>query len=202
MKIVIMGSHGTGKTTLAKRLLGYLRDNYEFKIEKVSRVNNGQTTQLQKSFGRLHWVYLPETPFEATQRGFTMNKETSLESEFWMIAKQVELELKSAPWVADKCLIDMLAYARYFFSEQIEFLKVIEDICRRNISYDLVFYLPSGDFPIPDDGLRETDPGFQQSIDNIIKQIFADLKIAFHELPEGRDLRFETAKAIIAEHII
>lgn len=201
MKIVILGSHGTGKTTLAKRLLGYLRDNYEFKIEKISHVKDNQVILLEKTFGRLHWVYLPETPFEATQHGFSMNKETSLESEFWMIAKQIELEMRSAPWVADKCLIDMLAYARYFFADQPHFLKIIEDICLRNINYDLVFYLPSNEFPIEDDGLRLTDRDFQLSIDNIIKQIFADLSIPYQQLPEGRDLRFEKAKAIIAEHI-
>ncbi|MEI8361348.1 MAG: ATP-binding protein [bacterium] len=201
MKIVVLGSHGTGKTTLSKRLLGYLRDNYQFTIEKVGRVESLKTTPLQNTFGRYNWRYLPETPFEATQHGFTMNQDTSLESEFWMIGKQLELELQSAPWIADKCLIDMLAYARYFFQNEPEFLAVIERICKRNINYDVVFYLPIGEFSIEDDGLRSLDPGFQRDIDRLIRDIFLELNIPYYTLRGNRDARFEAAKAIIDENI-
>lgn len=201
MKIVVLGSHGTGKTTLTKRLLGYLRDNYQFKIEKVSQIEGNKTTPLQNTFGRFNWRYLPETPFEATQHGFTMNQETSLESEFWMIAKQLEIEIQSAPWIGDKCLIDMLAYARYFFQGEPEFLAVIERICRRNINYDLVIYLPVGEFPIPNDGLRSLDPQFQKDIDRIIREIFLEFNIPYYTLRGDKEARFESAKLIINENI-
>jgi len=201
MKIVVLGSHGTGKTTLTKRLLGYLREKYEFQIEKVSRIDGNKTIPLRNVFGKLHWVYLPETPFEATQRGFTMNQDTSLESEMWMIAKQVELELKSAPWIADKCLIDMLAYARYFFQNEPEFLSVIETICKKNIKYALVIYLPAGEFPIENDGLRMTDPKFQMDIDQYIRDIFFEMNIPFYTLRGDRENRFQEAIKIIEKHI-
>ncbi len=201
MKIVVLGSHGTGKTTLTKRLLGFLRDNYQFQIEKVSRIEGVKTTPLANTFGRMNWVYLPETPFEATQHGFTMNQDTSLESEFWMIGKQLELELQSAPWIADKCLIDMLAYARFFFKAEPEFLAVIERICKRNINYDLVFYLPTGEFGIENDGLRSLDPQFQKDIDRIIKDIFMEMNIPFYTLRGSREERFLSAKSIIEENI-
>lgn len=201
MKIVVLGSHGTGKTTLTKRLLGFLRDNYSFSIEKVCHNAPEGDRFITDPFGKLHWTYLPETPFEATQKGFTMNKDTSLESEFWMIAKQLELELQSAPWIADKCLIDMLAYARYFFANEPEFLGVIEKMCKRNINYDLVIYLPAGEFPIEDDGLRMTDIGFQMDIDRMIKEIFFEMNIPFYTLRGDREARFQGAKKIIEANI-
>lgn len=201
MKIVILGSHGTGKTTLTKRLLGFLRDNYAFVIEQVSLVKESENVLLSKPMGRLQWKLLPETPFEATQKGFTMNQDTSLESEFWMIAKQLELELQSAPWIADKCLIDMLAYARYFFGSEPEFLSVIERMCKRNINYDLVIYLPAGEFPIEDDGLRSTEIGFQMDIDRMIREILFEMNIPFYTLRGDRDFRLASAKKIIEEYI-
>lgn len=201
MKIVVLGSHGTGKSTLTKRLLGFLRDYYAFDIEQVSRAKTDDKILLANPMGKLHWTLLPETPFEATQKGFTMNKDTSLESEFWMIAKQLELELQSAPWIADKCLIDMLAYARYFFGSEPEFLNVIERMCKRNINYDLVIYLPAGEFPIEDDGLRSTEISFQMDIDRMIREIFFEMNIPFYTLRGDRETRFESAKKIIEENI-
>jgi adenylate kinase family enzyme len=35
MKIVILGSHGTGKTTLSKKLYGYLAEHYRPEIKAV-----------------------------------------------------------------------------------------------------------------------------------------------------------------------
>jgi nicotinamide riboside kinase len=201
MKIVVLGSHGTGKTTLTKRLLGYLRDNYQFNIAKVTRLEGQKTTPLENTFGRFNWRYLPETPFEAIQHGFTMNQDTSLESEFWMIGKQLELEMQSAPWIADKCLIDMLAYARYFFKNEPEFLSVIERMCKRNINYDLVIYLPVGEFGIENDGLRSLDPQFQKDIDRIIRDIFLELNIPYYTLRGDRETRFASATSIIDENI-
>lgn len=197
MKIVVLGSHGTGKTTLTKRLHGHLKDNYPLEIESVKVARDREEFRLPKSVGSLRWTYLPEAPFEATQRGFSMNEDTSLESETWILAKQLELEKISAPWIADKCLIDILAYARYLFSEEPELLSVAERVARRNIDYDLVLYLPTGEFPVEDDGLRSTDPRFQQDIDKEIVKIMVELGVDFYVIRGDKEERFNRAKKII-----
>jgi nicotinamide riboside kinase len=197
MKIVILGSHGTGKTTLTKRLHGYLQNNYELRIESVKAVTENNEFKLRKPVGELRWTYLPEAPFEATQRGFTMNQDTSLESEIWIIAKQLELERISPPWIADKCLIDILAYARYLFRQEVELLNLAERVVKRNVDYDLVLYLPAGEFPIEDDGLRCTDVDFQKNIDQEIVRLMEELQVEYRILRGGKEERFNKAKRLV-----
>ncbi len=197
MKIVILGSHGTGKSTLAQRLHGYLLANYSLQVNSVSLVKNKKIKKLKEPIGSLHWEYLPEAPFEALQRGFTMNKETSLESELWIVAHQLEMELRSAPWVADKCLIDILAYARYLFKSEPEFLSIIERIIKKNINYNLVIYLPTGEFPIEDNSLRLMDTNFQKDIDTEILKIMNEMDVSYYTITGSKDERFNAVKEII-----
>lgn len=197
MKIVILGSHGTGKTTLSKRLHGYLMENYPLKVGAVKIAAGNKEKTLSKPVGDLRWTYLPEAPFEAIQRGFTMNEDTSLESELWIVAKQLELEKRSAPWIADKCLIDILAYARYLFKGEPELLNLIEKVSQKNMSYDLVIYLPADEFPLENDGLRSTDLKFQQDIDKEIIKVMRDYNIDYQTVRGGKEERFEKAKKLI-----
>lgn len=158
--------------------------------------------RLSRPVGELRWTYLPEAPFEAMQRGFTMNEDTSLESEMWIIAKQLELEKRSAPWIADKCLIDILAYARYLFSGDKELLNLAERAVKKNVDYDLVLYLPAGEFSMEDDGLRSTDIEFQRDIDREIVTLMKELEVGYYTLRGGKGERFSRAKDLIAETIV
>lgn len=193
MKIIILGSHGTGKTTLSRQLYNCLRQKHEAK--------KGEKRKL----GEVKWTFLPEAPKQASLVGFGIekkNKKTSLESEWWIIAKQLEMELLTPePWLADKCLIDLLAYAYYLFPEEKDFLKVIHKIVKHNVGYDLVFYLPSGEFPIEDDGWRSLDPVFQKKIDEMILKIMSDMKIDYFILTGEPGERLGKAKEIIKKMI-
>jgi hypothetical protein len=201
MKIVVLGSHGTGKTTLTKRLYGFLKDSYPMQIESVKTGKEGGEYRLSEPVGYLHWTYLPEAPFEAVQRGFTMNEDTSLESEIWIIARQLELERRPAPWIADKCLIDILAYAKFLFTGEPELLKIAERMVQNNACYDLVLYLPTGEFPIEDDGLRSLDSSFQENIDKEIIGIMDNFGIDYHVLRGDKEERFAKAKQLVKESI-
>lgn len=199
MKIVVLGSHGTGKTTITRQLHNYLQEKYRIKIKDIDLNNEGKEKALKAIQKKeLSWRYLPEAPLEAFRRGFSMNEETSLESEWWIIARQIEMEiLTPLPWIADKCLIDILVYAYYLFKKEKEFLSVAENLIKRNINYDLVFYLPVGEFPIEDDGLRSLDPKFQKDIDDLLLRLMREMAINFYTLSGDRDKRLEAAKKII-----
>lgn len=200
MKIVVLGSHGTGKTTLAKKLYGYLAVNYNLNVNSVKLAKRNRQKIVNRPIGELRWTYLPEAPFEATQKGFTMNEETSLESELWIFSKQLELEKTSAPWIADKCLIDILAYARYLFKNEPELINIFERIVRKNMKYDLVLYLPTGEFPLENDGLRSLDLDFQKNIDNEVLKVMKDYDIKYHRVKGDKEERFNKAKRIINKH--
>ncbi len=127
-----------------------------------------------------------------------MNEETSLESEWWIIAKQIEMEiLTPVPWIADKCLIDILVYAYFLFKEEKDFLKVAEKLIKKNINYDLVIYLPTGEFPIEDDGLRSLDPEFQKDIDELLVKTMKEMKILYYTVSGSKEKRLEEAKRVV-----
>jgi nicotinamide riboside kinase len=206
MKIVVLGSHGTGKTTLTRQIHKYLEENYQVNLESISSnsFQGAEESALARTLkGRkFTWKYLPESPVEAFRIGFTMNEDTSLESEWWIIAKQIEMEtLTPPPWIADKCLIDIWVYAKYLFTSAPEFLEVAEGIVKKNINYDLVVYLPIGEFPIEDDGLRSLDPKFQKDIDDLLIDTMQEMSIPYYTLRGGKDTRLNQAKKIIDEVI-
>ncbi len=155
MKIAITGAQGVGKTTLAKQIN---RDFPDFKI-------------------------LPEAARLAKEAGYNLDQTATIETEFWLITKQIELESEGGKWVADRCGIDLLAYIHHLFPQEsalIEFAQ--KTLVPRFENYDLVLYLPSGEFPIENDGLRATDLKFQQDIDQKVRDILRKHKIPFVEV--------------------
>jgi len=202
MKIVILGSHGTGKTTLTRQLFNYLKEEYGVKIGITGSHGTGKTTLSKLLAGRLKWRYLPEAPAQALIKGFDLNENTSLESELWIIAKQLEMEmLTPQPWIADKCMIDILAYACYLFPKDKDLLSLTARAFKPHMNYDMVIYLPCGEFPIEDDGFRSTDPVFQEMIDEYILRAMKKAKIDFHKIIGSPEERFRKAKKLIDEKI-
>ena len=152
MKIAIIGAQGVGKTTLAKQIN---KDYPDFKI-------------------------LPEAARLAKNEGYDLDQTATKETELWLIAKQIELESTQGKWVADRSSIDLLAYIHHLFSEEATLIEfATKALVPKFSTYDLVLYLPSGQFPIEDDGLRLTDVKFQQAIDAQIRHILKKYKIPF-----------------------
>ena len=194
MRIVITGSHGTGKTTLGKNLFRYLQEE-KMKIGVTGSHGTGKTTLSKLLAGKNNWRYLPESPLQAMTKGFPINEETPIETEIWIFAKQIEMEtFTPESWVADKCLIDLLAYARYLMPKEKSLLETLTKIVKRNAVYDVVIYLPTGEFPIEDDGFRSTDPVFQEAIDKEITRIMREMNIEYHKIVGTREERLERAK--------
>jgi len=148
-KIAITGSFSTGKTTLAK--------------------------QLAK---KLKYKLLPEVARQMIEDGHRLDLEVTPSLELLMAEMQEELE-QGENWVADRCLIDILAYSMVLFKDD-KFLNEINDRLLR-AKYDKIFYIPI-EFPIKDDGVRSTDTDFQKKIDDTIKEI---LKTIPHIIIKG-----------------
>ena len=162
MKIAITGAQGVGKTTLAEQIN---KELFDFEI-------------------------LPEAARLAKEAGYSLDETATIETEHWLIVKQIELEGKEGKWVADRCGIDLLAYIEHLFPEEnslIEF--AAETLVPGFGKYDLVIYLPSGEFDIEDDGVRTTDVEFQRNIDERIRGLLEKHKIPFIKIvgsPEER----------------
>lgn len=177
MKIILTGSHGVGKTTLGKQIHDFL---------------NGLSEE--KKF-----TYLREVPVQAHEAGFQINESTSFEAELWMFTKQIEMEMQNpANVILDKGFIDLLAYGEYLFKNDEELISIIRRIALPKIkNYDLVIYLPTGEFAIPYDGLRSMDPIFQSEIDKMILKIMHQNKISYTRIVGTQEERYAKALQLI-----
>jgi len=171
MKIVITGAQGVGKTTLAKQINKHYPD---FKI-------------------------LPEAARLAKEAGYNLDHTATTETELWLIAKQIELESEEGKWVADRSCIDLLAYIHHLFSEELSLIEfATKTLVPEFNKYNLVLYLPGGQFPIEDDGVRTTDVQFQQAIDKRVRDILEKHKIPFIKIVGSPEERLAKVKDLMA----
>lgn len=171
MKIAIIGAQGVGKTTLAQ--------------------------QINKDYPKIN--ILPEAARLAQKAGYKLDHTATVDTELWLINKQVELESTEDNWVADRCGIDLLAYIEYLFSHETDLIEFAnKKLVPKFSNYDLVIYLPSGEFAIEDDGIRTTDIKFQTDIDGKIREILEKYKIKFIKIVGTPDERLKKVKEILS----
>lgn len=170
MKIAITGAQGVGKTTLAKQIN---KDYPDFQI-------------------------LPEAARLAALLGYNLDETATTETELWLIAKQIELENGEGKWIADRSCIDLFAYIHHLFPEEstlIEF--ATKTLVPRFSKYDLVLYLPNGQFAIEDDGVRTLDVEFQKAVDKRIRDILKEHKIPFIKIVGSPQERLKKVKKLL-----
>jgi len=173
MRITIMGSHGTGKTTLAKALAEKLNFRY---IHDVVRE-------------------------EAVKKGFTINENTPPEVQLWLLIRQWELETTTPEgWVADKSLFDYLVYGDLILKDE-SVKKIIRWFIQRNARYDFVFYLPI-EFPMENDGIRSVSPEFRESIDRLFRKCLDEFGVKYIVLSGSPEERIEQALSHIKKSVL
>lgn len=145
-KIGIMGTHGTGKTTLAFDLaLKYKKENPSLNVKIMSEV-------------------VRKCPYP-------INEESTQKSQRWIWAAQMvaELEgLRNDVLICDRTILDNLAYSKHA-----GFNHILYDFMEVSVSwmltYDKIYWLrPSDSFVCADDKIRITDIDFQKNIDQIL----------------------------------
>ena len=147
MKIGIMGTHGTGKSTLALKLAAELKA--QFPGENV-------------------WL-VPEIVRECP---YPVNKDTSEIAQQWLwhmqFVRELEAQGRAEIVICDRTVLDSLAYAEFagFITHAHD---RIWDAVNWMETYDTVYFLrPDSTSPIADDGFRSTDRDFQMAIDQIL----------------------------------
>lgn len=164
IRIATAGSHGTGKTFLAKKLARRLGINY---IHDIVRE-------------------------EAVPKGFEINENTPLEVQLWLVMRQWELERITPPgWVADKCLFDYLIYGEIALKDA-KAKKIIRDVVLKNAKYDYVVWIPI-EFPMEKDGVRSEEEDFRKEVERRYKSLLKKLGIKLILVSGSKKARVEQA---------
>jgi len=147
LRIAITGAHGTGKSTLGRRIAN------EFDLVEL------------RTPGRL-----------LAERGHPVNLEATVASQTLAWLLQLQLEASARRWVANRTLLDVWAYAALAGERsettalEKELLNQLERTTRSiwNGRYDVLFYTPPR-IPLAADDVRSADPEFQAATDAKIR---------------------------------
>lgn len=160
MKLAIIGTHSTGKTTLLVRLkesLGFL----------------GLKSEIVPEMARL-------CPFP-------INEETTLEAQKWILenqmAKEAEMFQEGLILLCDRSTIDNLAY--FWRAASIRKIDIGDWETRavhHTSTYNFIFKTQKLSLSSLADGLRATDEYFRQEIDDLITELLQKHRIKYHLL--------------------
>ena len=146
-RIVLTGTHSTGKKTLLDQLKG---DN------------------MLSSY-----MFLTEVTRDLEKRGLSINERGTDETQI-TIACQHYLNLLYNQSIADRCMIDCMAYTEWLFLNS----KVTEETYKYVTwlftlslpKYTTIFYLPS-EIPLVDDGVRSMSHEFRNEVEEIFEKL-------------------------------
>lgn len=167
-RIIFMGSHGTGKSTLANALSGVLEMPV---VESVAR-------EFFKD-----WKYLEDCEMVNPKAGRVRTAETKqniiCSMSRWDFMRWVNADV---PMIMTRCPLDTLAYgfadplvSDNLMNTNLEVLKESQEFCKA-IERSLFIYLPI-EFAIEDDGVRPTDKMYQKKVDACMRKLMYEFHI-------------------------
>lgn len=152
-KIGLLGTHGTGKTTLTHDLAKQLKKrNYTVRV-------------------------IGEIATVAKKRGFPTDQNTTLEAQGWILLNQCAAELEAEMHgykiaICDRTVYDNNAYLRRGVGDNIHYTRLMQGHAQTH-PYQGLYYLPLTTFEL-NGKKRDSDPEFQQQIDRLISSYIED----------------------------
>jgi len=143
VKILLVGAHGTGKTTLAK--------------------------EIQKLFP--YCEIIDGIHREAKEEGFQINQTSDTVSQIETVQRYLQKVCGKVSFISVDNIIRQTAYAicNKLPEPVIDLMKRLCQIEKEQFA-DFVFYIPV-EFPLEKDGVREEDIQFQKDVDNEIRNL-------------------------------
>lgn len=161
MRIGFIGSHSTGKTSVAQ-LIDSRHDNV---------------------------IYVPSASRKVLADGMPLNRQADEVSQILTTVARIvdeQIAVEENPdkiTLSDRTPLDSLAYTKYqidrvwggahefYWNYSEKFVKAAM------LKYDLVFYFPVGRFALTPDGVRDLDEAYRTSIDEIVVQLLSTTKL-------------------------
>lgn len=177
-KILITGTHSTGKSTLCDHLqkLEYFKD---FKFI-------GGVTREAKSYG----LDINESGDELTQL-YCMSKD------FLNLVQNQDQKV-----VFDRSILDTMIYTQYLTNIEDWVLTTMTELCSRMIGeFDLILWLRP-EIEIEDDNVRSTNPEFQSEIDLLFEYYFGlHFDLPVHVLSGSVEHRISQIEKILEDEV-
>ncbi len=156
MKIAFIGTHGTGKTTLAYDLVSKL---------KKRGIDVGFLSEVARSCP------------------FPINRETTKKSQIWImlsqIIKELEAEEKTEVLVSDRSVLDGYCYYVNKFGRS----EILEPLVREHLkTYSYLIRVPIREGFLRKDKVRSTESEFQKEIDMQFDRFLKEFKIKHIDL--------------------
>lgn len=164
MKVGLLGSHSTGKTSVATR---YAELTGARLVTSASR--------------RVHAL------------GYPINQQATTLSQAATSMARLAAQLDAGEkFVSDRTLLDSMAYNQYQLDTawdadpQAQFWYDTMDVISRHMmhQYDALFYFPIT-FPLTEDGIRAVEAEYQQEIDERILDFIDDYELDVYTVPNG-----------------
>lgn len=151
MKIAFIGTHGTGKTTLAHETVMIL---------KKKGIDAGMVTEV------------------ARQCPFPIGEEATKKSQIWIILSQILRELESEEKydlvVSDRSVLDGYSYLVRKFGRN----QMIEDLVKAHLkTYDLLIRVPVKEGFLKEDKARSANKEFQTEVDLQLSKLIRTLRV-------------------------
>jgi len=165
------------------------------RIAIVGSFSTGKTTLAEAAAAKLELPLLPEAAREVLALGFKLDKDATPETEAFIFLKQYYNEMVHPSFIGDRSLIDVMTYAGWVLDNQqwrkeMALWEQCLAIAKHHLrsQYTHVFYLPI-EFPIVADGVRPLDDAFQKEIDERMISIMRDNSIEHQTLHGSVDER-------------
>ena len=165
MKICIIGTHSTGKTTLVNALADFYKKlgKKTITISEISRM----------------------CPYP-------INEDSNIDAQKWILREQMKYEDMSHQqdtWVfCDRGTIDNFAYLERT-SGDTDISEIKKHAVGHMKTYDLVFKTVKLHKPAEDDGVRSIDDGFRNDIDHRVVRLLDECGIEHILLPESLEVK-------------
>jgi len=154
-KVALIGTHGTGKTTLAHEL-----------------------TAESKKRG-IHAEFLGEVVRDCP---LPINENQTREASEWIIytqhTREIKLSGKCDLLICDRSIVDGYVYRYNLFGRDPLLEKFVMEHAK---NYTYLIKIPINEQRLEEDGIRSVDPKFQEDIDRLFNYILKDLRIPFIE---------------------
>ncbi len=158
MRVLVTGSHSTGKTSLVEACAAALEDRRPNSVDVI-----------------------PEVARKVIAAGFPMGADATLDSYVLYIGLQLAAQRQATRQhvISDRGMIDILAYMRANANADIpdHFAKLIEELVHLEKGYfDLYCYLPM-EFPMVPDNARSSDEEYRHNVDRRLVSVLSEYQV-------------------------